>query len=48
MYSTSLPLYCELVVASEEGAEGGVDSGGCRVSPPRQNNAPRMLHGAFR
>ena len=33
MYLTSLPLYCELVVHSEEGsAEGEVDEGaGCAV-----------------
>lgn len=28
MYTTSLPLYCQLVVDSEEGAEGAADSGG--------------------
>jgi hypothetical protein len=28
MYTSSLPLYCELVVDSEEGQEGDVDAGG--------------------
>lgn len=37
MYTTSLPLYYELVISSDEGAEGALDSG--ELAPRR----PRLL-----